>query len=762
MFVGKNYQDHQPLSLIQKVVVLSFILVAGWYLNWRLTVFNPDAPIFSLIFYLAELFGFVTALLHIFMLWRLTKHHSLPAEKGLSVDVFVPTLNEPVDLIRKTLRAAQNMDYPHETWLLDDGNRSEMKDLAKELGCAYIMREKNSHGKAGNLNNALEKSNADYIAIFDSDHAPKRDFLTKTLGYFRNKNVAFVQTPQDFYNLDSYQHRWRKQGKLLWTEQSLFFRVIQRGKDYWNAAFYCGSCAILRRSALDKIGGFATGTVTEDLHTSLRLHKQGFKSVYHAESLAFGQAALSLEPFITQRVRWGAGAMNVWREEGIVTAKGLTIPQRLCYLASVLTYFEGWQRCLFYIAPAIVLLFGSLPIASLNGEFLIHFIPFYLLAYWTFEETSRGYGNLFYIEQYNMARFGAFMWATLWFFRKQRHFRVTPKINNGRIWADRYLTPQYIVFIANLAAIFMGLYYLNVGSHLSFGGIAANIFWGSVNFMFCALMLAFTFQQPRRRSEYRFPVPLPARISVNNKSQHEPYCIGMVQDLSTKGFRMTLPNIEPKDLYNNRLSGMIFLPDGPLPFKVDVKSTQQTKSLKDQVNIGCRFLWDSSPDPRLELLLYGSDLQWRLHGLAEKSLTPVQVLTSLFSKNSSSRYIDLKKLTPVLCKINGDNASEHLLGMATPETLRHNAKLVLFSRVAPQSTIDIYNIGSGNEYWQRHRISDIEQIDGPQSPIFISKLTRKEDVTDAVNKDFIHYNTTDRFFCPGIGVAIPLAVRYRN
>ena len=110
----------------------------------------------------------------------------------------------------------------------------------------------------------------------------------------------------------------------MWTEQSLFFRVIQRGKDAWNAAFFCGSCAVVRRSSLEAIGGFATGTVTEDLHTSIRLHARATGPIYHAEPLAFGLAPESIEPFISQRIRWGQGAMHVWRQEGLLTHRGLT------------------------------------------------------------------------------------------------------------------------------------------------------------------------------------------------------------------------------------------------------------------------------------------------------------------------------------------------------------------------------------------------------------------------------------------------------
>ncbi|MES2366975.1 MAG: cellulose synthase catalytic subunit [Pseudomonadota bacterium] len=250
------------------------------------------------------------------MTWRLTVRIAPPAPRGLSVDVFIPTFNEPVQLVRRTLLATIHMDYPHETWLLDDGNRPEMASLAEDLGVRYLARERNTDAKAGNLNNALANSSAEFVAVFDADHAPQQNFLTHTLGYFNDPAVAFVQTPQDFFNLDSYQHRQQTRKHTVWTEQSLFFRVIQRGKDYWNAAFFCGSCATLRRSALEKIGGFATGTVTEDLHTSIRLHKQGFKSVYHAEPLAFGIAPSSVVPFLQQRIRWGQGACRSGAKNG--------------------------------------------------------------------------------------------------------------------------------------------------------------------------------------------------------------------------------------------------------------------------------------------------------------------------------------------------------------------------------------------------------------------------------------------------------------
>src|SRR5579864_8019471 len=178
------------------VLVYCFVGVGLWYLSWRLGTFNPHAPFFSGLIYAAEVFGFVTALMHIFMCWRLSERRAPPPRPGIRVDVFVPTYGESVELVRKTLLAAMAMDYPHTTWLLDDGRRPAMQVLASELGCRYLTRPDNLHAKAGDLNHALEHSQGELIAVFDADHAPRRDFLRKTLGYFEDTGVAFVQTPQ--------------------------------------------------------------------------------------------------------------------------------------------------------------------------------------------------------------------------------------------------------------------------------------------------------------------------------------------------------------------------------------------------------------------------------------------------------------------------------------------------------------------------------------------------------------------------------------
>ena len=465
----------------------------------------------------------------------------------------------------------------------------------------------------------MPHSTADLIATFDADHAPRQDFLLKTLGYFADPVVAFVQTPQDFYNLDSYQNRTDRGSRVAWSEQSLFFRVIQRGKDYWNAAFYCGSCAVIRRQSLDSIGGFATGTVTEDIHTSLLLHKKGYQSVYHDEALAYGVAPAKVEPFLKQRVRWGAGAMNVWRKEGILFARGLTLPQRLNYMATVLAYFDGWQKVFFYFAPVYVLMAGAMPISVGGWVFLLHFVSYYLLNFLAFEEISRGYGRSLLIEQYNMARFASFAWSTLGVFKMRKRFGVTAKRQGARTHSLGFLLPQLAVASLNTLAIPVGIMLFYFNGHLPQDGMWANVIWATINTSLAVMVVRFTIGRGiNRRNEYRFAMPLAARLDG---------VLGTADDLSPGGlsFYGLLGPVKVGD----RLPATLYMPDGILDVQLEIRTLVHAEK-DDQTYIrSVGGIFHALPQPatqRIEQFLYGSDAQWRVNQYREDSLTPLQRL----------------------------------------------------------------------------------------------------------------------------------------
>jgi len=710
----------EELGAAQKTLVVAFLAVAISYLAWRPSAFNFDALGISLVVYAAELFGFAVAALHLYMCWRLPLRDAPAPRAGLAVDVFVTTYSEPADIIRRTLLAARNMDYPHQTWLLDDGNRPEMRKLAAGLGCRYIARRHNTGAKAGNLNNALLFSSAECFAVFDADHAPAKGFLVETLGYLDDPTVAFVQTPQDFYNLDSYQHRRLHEGESIRTEQSLFFRVIQRGKDYHNAAFFCGSCAVLRRTAVDFIGGFPVSTVTEDLHASIKLHKAGYRSVYHPHSLAFGLAPANVESFLRQRMRWGLGAMQVWRRERILSSRRLRTSQKLCYLASILTYFDGWAKAVFYFAPAVVLTTGALPLAAVDASFWIRFVPFYVLGFWVYEEIGRGYGHTFEVGRYNMARFAAFAWSTFGLVRKRVRFRVTQKVLGLDAATHRYLLPQYVVMLANAAAIPFGIA-LHVSQALPLGALVANIAWAALNVWLAATVVNFSRRLGGfRRRDYRFPVPIPIRLRTEGNRP----VLGVLDDVSSSGFRYYGP-ISRELRVGATFEGDLFLPAGHVPFTAIVRSQLRAARGTRVKCIGCRFLWGEEAErDRLDLCLYGSDAQWQLNGLEERGRPPLERLARALRPGARvERHDPPAHWAPVLYHVVGPSLEAPEVGLVTvPDAAGEPRTLVTLRALDPAAPFRFRMVTRTGSYPLPGRPVPIKNIATPAAPLYVYQI----------------------------------------
>ncbi|WP_320536733.1 glycosyltransferase family 2 protein [Pseudarthrobacter sp. IC2-21] len=235
------------------VVVLTVIFGLN-YVAWRWAAsLNWDAWWIAVPLVVAETYSLIDVMLFGMTVWKLKVRKEAPAPpQDATVDVFITTYNEDLDMVMTTALAAQKIRHPHSTWILDDGARPELKALAEEHGLGYVTRSVDwtanvpRHAKAGNLNNALMVTHGEFLLILDADQIPEPDILEKTLGYFNNRRVALVQTPQYFSNVPA--------DDPLGSQAPLFYGPIQQGKDGWNAAFFCGSNAILRREALMQLG----------------------------------------------------------------------------------------------------------------------------------------------------------------------------------------------------------------------------------------------------------------------------------------------------------------------------------------------------------------------------------------------------------------------------------------------------------------------------------------------------------------------------
>ncbi|MBV8393947.1 MAG: glycosyltransferase, partial [Alphaproteobacteria bacterium] len=382
-----------------------------------------------------------------------------------TVDVFIPTYNEPLEIVRPTVMAALNIDWPRDKlniYILDDGRRDEFRAFAELCGCGYIIRPDNKGAKAGNLNHGLRHATGEFVAVIDADHCAQPNFLDRLLGYFRDPEVSFVQSPQDYYNLGSFQHGFGRSSSSTWHEQSAFNHLLQPARDTHNATTLCGCSCVLRRAHLDLIGGIPEDTVTEDMHAAVRLQKLGLKSVYHDEPLAFGLAPPDFRGFLRQRLRWGEGNLQVCRIEGLPLNRRLTWQQNICYVMLTSAYVDAWRKLILFVSPPLSLLFEVPPVCGDPLVFALLFSPYVLISWLTYSEFFAGFARINLTETYDMARLSAGLTACWGLFRRNIRFRVTSKRLLGRSPAVMLLPQLLIAGLCLAAAIVAPLRWLAI------------------------------------------------------------------------------------------------------------------------------------------------------------------------------------------------------------------------------------------------------------------------------------------------------------
>ena len=504
---------------LRTLALAVFVAAAIAYLGWRIAfTLNPAAPIYSWVFFTLEAYATACAITFFAITLRRDDRAAPPPREGRAVDVFICTYNEPAALLRQTIRRALAMRYPHRTFVLDDGRRAEIRALAAELGCEYLTRDRNTHYKAGNLNHALGQTDGELIVVLDADHLVRRDFLDRLLGYFDDDRVALVQTPQVFYNVDSFQHHFRPEQRRLWHEGAIFHHAMQPGANRWNAAFFVGTGAIVRRSAVVSIGGFATGSVTEDAFTSMRLHAAGFRSVYHDEPLGYLIAPESLVQYLTQRLRWGQGSMQILRLENPLWRRGLTIRQRILYAAALSSFSQAVVHLAYYLAPAVFLLGGPAP---LRAEQPIDFAP--LVAHIAidlvfFKLWLGPLARPLIAECFKFLNFYVFLRSLGGYLKRAGGlaFKVTTK---GRDTGAslRLLAPQAVLLLLNVMAFGHGILRLSTGDDSAVGALGVGlatlfaglfVVVGTMTFLFAMVRIA-------AHGEYTFPDQIPARLRAD-------------------------------------------------------------------------------------------------------------------------------------------------------------------------------------------------------------------------------------------------------
>lgn len=534
------------------------LVLAGRYAWWRITQtlhFNgPVEAVAGVLLLAAEGYYWLVLLLsHVQLAWPLrrsrTPMHAAAGEPP-QVDVFIPTYNEPLHVVRPTVLAAQNIDWPAHRLrihLLDDGRRDEFAAFARDAGVNYIRRTDNRHAKAGNINHALDQTSGEFVAIFDCDHIPVRDFLRATMGWLvGHPACAMVQTPHHLFSQDPVERNTRLQRGIP-NEGSLFYGAIQSGNDLWNASFFCGSCAVLRRSSLQAIGGIAVETVTEDAHTALKLHRLGYTTAYLPRILAAGLATESLAGHIGQRIRWARGMAQIFRLDNPLRGPGLSPMQRLCYFNAMLHFFNGLPRLILLSSPIAYLAFGLQLLDASMPTLVAYLLPHLLMGKIV---ESRVHGP------FRASSWGAIYETLLaWYIMrptllalvapKLGRFNVTAK--GGRIDREyfdwRVAAPYAVLIAASLIAVLLGANHLVQGAGPDRTATALNMGWAALNLLVLgvALRVATETRQVRLTPRVRLSTPVPARLHVQGTS---PVRVSLM-DFSLQGLGLKTTVLHP-------------------------------------------------------------------------------------------------------------------------------------------------------------------------------------------------------------------------
>ncbi len=595
-FYFDKYEDRRPYPAIEsskfRTALFQFsgivtVALGIAYLHWRWRYsLNPDAMVFSIFLVTAETLSFLSTVMIIINFWEYKDPEKNPPVHMLSdieelqgrpdrpvrLDVFIATYNEDVELVRLSIIDAKKLNYPYpdvkiKIYVLDDGRRDgrdpkkeNMKVVCEEEGVGYLIREHNEGYKAGNLKNALEHTNGDIFAILDADTRPFPDFLVNTTGYFRKPKVAWVQTPQWFYDTTEAEplsevlanklrlaHTSSTVGKglrrglqlmfgrikinedIFGNDPRLFYDVILRKRNYFNAAFCCGAGSIHRREAImslavkdfaNKLKQLETNLsvqkkseneiekeknkmlleediipfkfhASEDIYTSIMLHADKdnrWESIQHAGVECRMLSTQDLDSWIKQHQRYAEGSLDIAFKDNPVFIKGLTFGQRLCYFSTIWSYFAPLWILIFLLSPIVFFFTLDLPVRAYSFEFFKYFLPFQILNTITIAlgcwgiDTKRG-------DQYYISSFWFMLVSLFSVIRgKKVKFNVTPK---GKAIGKNlpHILPHLIIIgLTVLGIIYNGLL-LYFDAHPTPSGFAANSFWCIFNIISLSIMI---------------------------------------------------------------------------------------------------------------------------------------------------------------------------------------------------------------------------------------------------------------------------------
>lgn len=532
------------------------------YMSWRIAYTIPDdnlaGRIAGIVLITAEILGLLQLLASTVIGWQGYTPRPVPLEKLPripTVDVYIATYSESVTVLEPTLAGAMSMRYPGTVtvFLCDDGGRPDVRELAQRYGARYLERDDHSFAKAGNLNNALAHSDGELVVTLDADMIPTSDFLEKSVGYFIDPKLGFAQAPQAFHNQDAFQYNLFS-GKVLPNEQDYFMRSLQPGKERFNAVMYIGSNTVFSRAALDEIGGFATGVITEDMATGMLLQAHGYTSVFISDIIAAGLAPESFADLLTQRTRWARGNIQTVRKWNPLTFRGLSAMQRWLYADGVVYWHFGIFKLIFILAPLVYLIGGISVVDADVSSILVFWLPYFVASFVSMTAVSQGRRSFTWTHVYEIAMAPTIAIAVVgeWIGFSTKRFVVTPKgVSSEKLNFRWSIALPHIVLLALSVFGLVNAFVLDARDY-SVNSLVITSFWTLYNIVGLAMAVLVCLERPRQRSTERTEVDVPLEARLWSGAAVP----GRLRDLSFSGARLVLPwsaEFAPRDASSERL-----------------------------------------------------------------------------------------------------------------------------------------------------------------------------------------------------------------
>ncbi len=659
------------------MTVCAFLTLRYWFFRTTVTLSFSSfwESFFSLLLYIAETYGIIIYFMGMFANSSPMRRSPVKLPSDIdelpSVDVYIPTYNEPENVVRLTAMACTQMFYPEDKlniYILDDGGTVQkindldpvkalkakeradiLKGIAHDLSINYATRDENLQAKAGNLNeslmscecrldeNAFDKISCvneginqgcgELILILDCDHVPARDFLRETIGFFiQDTDLFLLQTPHFFINPDPLEKNLETFRKGP-SENEMFYAAIQPGLDFWNASFFCGSAAILRRKYLLEVGGLAGDTITEDAETALELHGKGYNSAYFFKPLIIGLTPETFDDFIVQRSRWAQGMIQIFLLKNPLFQKGLTFFQRLCYFNTCFFWFFGFARFIFIVSPLILLFLGikiyNASLIQILAYALPHLAGAYLLSNYLFGRHR----HPFFSELYETIQSFYLLPAIFSVILKPRSpvFKVTPKaVSLQKDFLSHLAMPFYLMLFISLAGYWAGGYRWLTTPGMT-DSIVLCIVWNTFNIVILLSCLGVVWEKRQMRKMHRYPTDEAVLLDMCDGA---PLVPSRLSDLSGSGagiiINKVLPEIQSQQqivLHANDSYGNAYV----LPLEVKHRRLKRGKTI-----LGTNFIGEGqSRLIHIINFVYGDSSRWNFFSQREKS-TPMSYTRGFF------------------------------------------------------------------------------------------------------------------------------------